>query len=189
MLCHDFINLLHGAVGGSCPGNKYNIIANALRKTRQKEAIRLPDDSTCPVAIMCFTNFFAGGNTNTVKTKAVFCHIGHQRGAYCAFFSIKPSEFMVLVQRDCLLQLQNTLSHAFAFQTKNRNKGHTDKRCDLNTLVRELCSALCTTAGEYLATVSRFHSLAETVFLLALKLLRLVGSYHRKPLLSGKPCR
>ena len=189
MLFHNFINLLHSAVGGSSPSNKHNVVAHSLRKTRQKEAIRLPNYSASPVAVMRLANFFTGGYANAIKAQAVFSHIGHQWGADRAFFSIKPSEFMVLVQRNCLLQLQNTLSHAFVSQTKNRNKGHTDKRCDLDTLVREHRSALCTTAGEYLATVSRFHSLAETMFLFTLKLLRLVGSYHRKPLLSGKPCR
>lgn len=29
MLFHDFINLLHSAVGGSGPGNENNIVADA----------------------------------------------------------------------------------------------------------------------------------------------------------------
>ncbi len=104
MLFHDFINLLHGAVGGSSPGDKHNVITNFLRKTRQKEAVSLPDDSTCPVAVVRFTDLFTGGNSNAIKAISVFCHIGHQRGADCTLFPVKFSEFMVLVQRDCLLQ-------------------------------------------------------------------------------------
>lgn len=67
VLFHDSINLLHGAVGGSGPGDKYNVVAGALRKTRQKEAVRLPDYSSCPVAVMRFTDLFAGGDADAVK--------------------------------------------------------------------------------------------------------------------------
>ena len=45
-------------------------------------------------------------------------------------------------------------------------------------LVRELLSALCSSAGKYLATVSVGHSLTETVLHLSVALLRLVSSLH-----------
>ena len=68
----------------------------------------------------------------------------------------------------------------------NRKKGHKPRRCGLTELVREPSSALGAAAGEYLPSVSRLHSLAETMLLLALELFRLIGPDHRKPLLSGK---
>ena len=45
-------------------------------------------------------------------------------------------------------------------------------------LVGELLSALRSAAGENLAAVSVSHSLAETVFHLAMALLGLVSSFH-----------
>ena len=45
-------------------------------------------------------------------------------------------------------------------------------------LVRQALSALCSAASEDLSAVGVSHSLAETVFLLAMKLFGLVGSQH-----------
>ena len=52
-------------------------------------------------------------------------------------------------------------------------------------LVAELSSALCSAASKNLAAVSGLHSLAETMLLLALKLLRLISTNHSCALLSG----
>ena len=46
-------------------------------------------------------------------------------------------------------------------------------------LVAELSSALCSAASQNLAAVSSLHSLAETMLLLALKLLGLISTNHR----------
>ena len=52
-------------------------------------------------------------------------------------------------------------------------------------LVAELSSALCSAASQNLAAVSSLHSLAETMLLLALKLLGLISTNHSCALLSG----
>ena len=51
--------------------------------------------------------------------------------------------------------------------------------------VREVGSALCAATSQNLSAVSRLHSLAEAMLLLALELFGLVSSQHSKPLLSG----
>ena len=50
--------------------------------------------------------------------------------------------------------------------------------------VAELCSALCSAAGEDLAAVCGCHSLAEAVLFLALALLGLISTKHISALLS-----
>ena len=50
--------------------------------------------------------------------------------------------------------------------------------------VSEHLSALCSAAGENLASVAICHSLAETVFHLALTLFGLISSFHRYPSIS-----
>lgn len=45
-------------------------------------------------------------------------------------------------------------------------------------LVRKLLSALCSAAGEYLASVSVRHSFAEAVLHLSVTLLGLVSPFH-----------
>lgn len=56
----------------------------------------------------------------------------------------------------------------------------------LNELVTQLCAALGTTASKHFAAVLGSHSLTEAVLLLAVNLLRLVGSEHFFPSLRGK---
>ena len=48
----------------------------------------------------------------------------------------------------------------------------------------KLFSSLCTSSLEYVSAVSSLHSLAETVFLLALTLFRLISSEHSLHLLK-----
>lgn len=50
--------------------------------------------------------------------------------------------------------------------------------------VRELLSALCSSAGQNLASISGRHSLSEAMLLFSVELLRLIGSQHEKFLLS-----
>ena len=54
------------------------------------------------------------------------------------------------------------------------------------SLVRQSFSALGSSASEHLATIFSFHSLAEAMLLLSLKLLGLIGSKHQDTLLSKR---
>lgn len=51
--------------------------------------------------------------------------------------------------------------------------------------IRKTRSALRTAACKYLTSVPIGHSLPETMLLFSMELLRLIGSQHKKSLLSG----
>ena len=53
-------------------------------------------------------------------------------------------------------------------------------------LMRQSCSTLGSSASEHLATIFSFHSLAEAMLLLSLKLLGLISSKHPDTLLSSE---
>ncbi len=111
--------------------------------------------------------FFARRNSDATASRTVTHNVGNKCGTDKSFSSsVKASEIPVFLQS--------------VFQDDSfRYIKIKDVRSEL---IRKLLSALCSAAGKHLAAVSRRHSLAETVFLLAVKLFGLIGSEHYIPL-------
>ena len=71
MFFHNAVNLLHGAAGCADTRNKNDIQTEIVFKTRHKEAISLPYNTSCSGTGMGFAYFRSCGYANAVFAELV----------------------------------------------------------------------------------------------------------------------
>lgn len=147
---------LHIGRFSSCNDNKIVPLVLVPPYFGLEEPKSLSYDPSCAASFNCVADFFRCDYAQTVYPSFVWSEVAHKGAVHntCALFK-QITELPILF-------------YAYVFFGV------------IHSLVRKSCSALGTSAGDYLSAVACGHSFSEAVLHLSLTLFRLISSLHFK---------